>query len=316
MTAQHACSRRRFLGLLASTAVASHGALRASTARGGDAAIAAQLTDLGAQLTQADGVVTRVTFKDCSKLGAAEFQLIGQLRTLRGLTLYGQCKGLTDDTLRHLASLSALEELGTDGIQVTDAGLAGFAALPNLRSLSFFHPSFGMKGFDGSGFATLKSLAKLEKLTIAGTPFNDAGMLAVAQIKQLRDFRTWHTYQTQAGNKHLLELPHLRSLWLGQRLRRYDGNSNAASLDDSTLDVLARLSTLETLILDEARLSLAALTGLQSLKSLKKLQLQRIDIGSAEVDELRGKLPGVTIDYKPLTDDERSKLDAFLKVIS
>ncbi len=314
MTPQYACSRRRFLGLIASTAIVSNSALRASLARADDAAVAKQLADLGAQLTMSEGAVTKATFKDCSKLGAAEFQLIGQLRTLRGLTLYGQCKGLTDDTLRHLASLSALEELGTDGIQVTDEGLAGFAALPNLRSLSFFHPSFGMKGFDGSGYATLKSLAKLEKLTIAGTPFNDAGMAAVAQIKQLRDFRTWHTYQTQAGNKHLLELPHLRSLWLGQRLRRYDGNPNAASLDDSTFDVLSQLGTLETLILDEARVSLAALSRLQALKSLKKLQLQRIDIGSAEVDTLRGQLKGVTVDYKPLTDDERTKLDAFLKV--
>ena len=74
----------------------------------GDASVAATLTDLGAQVTHTDGVVTKVIFKDCSKLGDAEFRLIGQLKELKSLTLYCQCKGLTDETLPHLASLTNL----------------------------------------------------------------------------------------------------------------------------------------------------------------------------------------------------------------
>jgi hypothetical protein len=278
-----------------------------------DLSVSAKLEELGAQVTQTDGVVTKVVFKDCSQLGDAEFRLIGQFRELKSLMLYGQCKGLTDETLPLLSGLSKLEELGTDGIQVSDAGLAKLAALTNLRSLSFFHPSFGMKGFDGSGFAALKALPNLERLTIAGTPFNDKGMAAVAEIKQLRDFRTWHTYQTQAGNESLTKLPELRSLWLGQRLRRYDGGSNAASLDDSALDVLTRLKTLESLTLDEARLSLTALQRLKELPRLKKLELRRIDIPAADIETLRKALPTVAIDWNPLTDQERTKLEMFLK---
>lgn len=274
---------------------------------------ATKLTELGAQMTHAGGVITKLSFKDCSKLGDAEFRMIGQLRELKSLTLYGQCKGLTDETLPHLAGLVNLEELGTDGIQVTDAGLAKLAALANLKSLSFFHPSFGMKGFDGSGYAALKALPKLERLTIAGTPFNDKGMAAVAEIKQLRDFRTWHTYQGPTGNESLTKLPELKSLWLGQRLRRYDGGSNALSLDDSTFDVLTKLKGLETLTLDEARLSLAALTRLKELPRLKKLELRRIDIPTADVETLKTALPSVSITWTALTDDERQKLDAFLK---
>ncbi len=170
-----------------------------------------------------------------------------------------------------------------------------------------------MKGFDGSGFAALKALPKLERLTIAGTPIDDIGMAAIAEIKQLRDFRTWHTYQTSAGNEFLTKLPELKSLWLGQRLRRYDGVPNAASLDDSTIEVLIRLKNLESLTLDEARLSLAALRRLQELPRLRKLDLPRIDIPAAEVEMLKGMLPSVAIEWKPLTDDERTKLDAFLK---
>ncbi len=278
-----------------------------------DQPVSSRLKDLGADVTLQKNVITKVTLKDCSKLGDAEFTLLGQLAELKGLTLYGQCKGLTDTTLPRLAGLQQLEELGTDGIQVSDAGLAGFAALSKLKSLAFFHPSFGMKGFNGSGYAALRDLPQLERLTIAGTPFDDRGMAAVAEIKQLREFRTWHTYQTQAGNQSLTKLPELKGLWLGQRLRRYDGGSNAASLDDTTFDVLVQLTKLETLTLDEARLSRPALERLRALPKLKRLELRRIDIPAADVETLRTALPAVTITWTPLTDEERTKLDAFLK---
>ncbi len=300
--------------VLASVALASlHTPVRAAESKDtDDASVSARLSGLGAQVTQADGIVTKVFFKDCSKLGDAEFRLIGQLKNLKSLTLYGECKGLTDETLPHLSGLTKLEELSTDLIQVTDEGLAKLTVFSNLRSLAFFHPSYGMKGFDGHGFAALKGMTKLERLTIAGTPFDDRGMAAIAQITQLRDFRTWHTYQSQSGNESLTKLPDLKSLWLGQRLRRYDGASNAVSLDDSTFDVLIRLKALESLTLDEARISLTALARLRELPRLKKLELRRIDIPAADIDALKAALPSVTIDWKPLTDDEQSKLTAYL----
>ena len=65
----------------------------------------------------------RSSFKDCSKLGDAEFRLIGQPRNLKSPTRYGQCKGLTDETFPHLSGLTKLEEFSTDAMQVTDAGL-------------------------------------------------------------------------------------------------------------------------------------------------------------------------------------------------
>ena len=108
-------------------------------------------------------------------------------------------------------------------------------------------------------------------------------------------------------------IPELKSLVLGQRLRRHDGTSNAASLDDSTFDLLVRLKTLESLTLDEARLSLSGLRRLSELPRLKKLELRRIDIPAADIDSLKAALPSVTINCKPITDEERSKLVDFLK---
>ena len=278
-----------------------------------DAATAAALRALGGQVTETAGMVTKISFKDCSMLGAAEFKQIGQLKSLKSLTLYGKCHGLTDDTLAHLAGLTALEDLGTDAIQVTDAGLKHLAALPNLRSASFFHIAYPDKGFTGAGFAAFKTLPKLEKLTVAGTPFNDQGMAAIAEMSELKEFRTWHTYQTQAGNEQLLKLTGLRSLMLGQRLRQWNGKPNPLSIDDSTLATLAKMKSLESLGLDEVRLTHAGLAQLKALPNLKKLSLQRADISEADIAKLRADLPGVAIDWKPLTDDERKALAGMLK---
>lgn len=278
-----------------------------------EASVAAALRGLGGQVTEANGTVTKISFRDCSKLGETEFKQIGQLKSLKSLTLYGSCKGLTDQTIARLAGLTALEELGADGIQVTDAGLKQLATLTNLRSAAFFHIAFPDKGFTGAGFAAFKSLPKLERLTVAGTPFNDKGMAAVAELTQLKEFRTWHTYQTQAGNEHLLKLTGLRSLMLGQRLRQYSGKPNGLSIDDSTVATLARLKSLETLSLDEVRLTHAGLAQLKALPNLKKLILQRADIPEADIAKLRTELPGVTIEWKPLAEDERKKLEGMLK---
>ena len=285
----------------------------AHTTTASDAEIAAKLRALGAQITETAGAVTKVSFKDCSKLGDAEFRDLGQFKSLKALTLYGKCHGLTDQTLPLLAGLGALEELGTDGIQVTDAGLTALTTLTNLRSASFFHIAYPDKGFTGAGFAAFKALPKLERLTVAGTPFNDRGMAAIGQLTQLKEFSTWHTYQTQAGNEQLLPLKNLRSLKLGQRLRRYDGKPNLLSLDDTTLATVAKLTSLENLSLDEVRLTHAGLSTLKALPALKKLTLLRTDLAAADLAKLRADLPAVTIDWKPLTDPERKALDGFLK---
>ena len=271
------------------------------------------LKALGAEVVAKDGQITKVTFKDCSKLGEAEYRVLGGLKTLKSLTLYGGKKTLTDATLPHLTTLTELEELNTEGTHLTDDGLKHFAAFKNVKSMAFYHPSLDVKGFTGAGFAALKELPKLERLTIAGTRADDRLMEAVGQVTQLKDFRTWHTQQSQAGNAHLRKLPQLRHLTLGQRLRRWDGGSNALSLDDATLDVLSKLSTLESLSLDETRLSLDALLKLKALPNLKKLELRRIEINAEDVEKLKAALGSVKVDVKPLTDEERKKLEAYLK---
>ncbi len=285
--------------------------LSLTAARADDAAIAKQLRALGAQVTEANGVVSKLSFKDCSKLGDAEFRAIGQLAHLKSLTLFGKCHGLTDATAPHLAGLKELEELATDGAQFTDAGLKHLAALSELRRASFFHTSFGMKGFTGVGFGALKACPKLEKLTVAGISMSDAGFAAIATITQLRDFSTWHTYQTETGNVHIAKLKNLKSLKLGQRLP--GGDRKAPSLSNASLPTIATMKSLESLNLGEARFTLAALRQLKDLPKLKQLTLPKADIPPADVDKLRAELPNAKIDWQPLTEDDRKFLQMYLK---
>jgi hypothetical protein len=283
----------------------------ASIARADDAAIAVQLEALGGKVSQKDGVVSQVEFRDCSKIGDAELRAIGQLAHVKSLTLYGKLHGLNDATVGHLKGLQELESLSTDGAQLSDAGLAQLAVLKNLRSASFFHLSFRMGGFTGKGFAEWKALPKLERLTVAGMSMGDEGFAAIATLTGLHELSTWHTYQTEAGNAEIAKLPNLTSLRIGQRLPRAD--AKAPSLSEASLATFVKIKTLGSLKLSEARLTAGALRTLKVLPKLKQLGIAESDIPAADVEKLRTELPGVKIDFQPLTDEQRKKLETYLK---
>jgi hypothetical protein len=283
----------------------------AETLHADDNAIAQQLQALGGNITAKEGVVSQVSFSDCSKLGETEFRAIAQLTHLKNLTLHGKCHGLTDATVTHLTGLKELKTLSTDGAQLTDAGMKHLSALTNLRGASFFHLSFRMEGFTGAGFAHLRNCPKLEKLTVAGMSMGDEGFAAISTITQLRELRTWHTYQTEAGNVHLTKLPNLTSLQIGQRLP--GGGAKEPSLSDASIQTLSTIKSLESLKIGEAHLTLAALRGLKALPKLKLLTLYETDFPAADVEALRAHLPGVKIDLQPLTDEQRKKLEHYLK---
>jgi hypothetical protein len=138
-------------------------------------------------------------------------------------------------------------------------------------------------------------------------------MAAVGKLTQLENFRTWHTYQTEKGNAALRSLTNLKSLHLGQRLRKYDGSPNEWSLSDATLDVLAEIPSLEVLLLDEAQFTVPALGKLKSLPNLKRLELGKVELSADDLAALKKALPGVEVVWKPLTDDDRRRLEQILK---
>jgi hypothetical protein len=253
-----------------------------------DAEISKLLRAKGVEVKESRGVVTTITVQDGSRLTDEDLRLIARLSHLKSLSV---SKGLTDERFALLAPLAELEYFQTNLAQVTDEGIKPLAQLRSLKNLKFFHPG---KSFSGVGLAHLATLPKLESLTVAGSlAFNDDGMAAVARLPRLKELRTWHAGPTNEGVKKLRELKNLKSLHLGQRLTY----KPPACPADGTLAFLAEMKGLETLQLDEARLTLAALGQLKRLPGLKKLTLGGIDISREDVERLKRELPRVKIEW-------------------
>jgi hypothetical protein len=265
------------------------------------AADVASLQKLGAKVTETAGGVTQVQVK-CDAFTEADFRTLGSFTTIKNLTISG--KTITDDTLALLTGLVELEQLSTDGISLTDAGYKHFAAFQKLKSLAFFHPAFRSKDFTGSGLMSLKALPKLERLTFAGSTAGDVAMEAIGQLTQLKEFRTWHTAQTQAGNANLVKLMNLTALRMGQRLPEW-GKDSPVSFDESTMAVITQIKTLESLELTEARLSAKIIPQLQALPKLAKLKIETVDISAADVEAIKAALPKCKVEWKPMSDAEK-----------
>lgn len=265
------------------------------------AADAGALRNLGCKVVEKDGAIAELT-ADAKSFGPDEYRLIGECTSLKKLTLSGST--LTDETLPLLAPLAGLEELSTNASHLTDAGYKHFAAFANLRSLALWHPSFGFDEFTGSGLAELKALPKLERLTFAGSTAGDTALEAIAQVTQIKEFSTWHTAQTQAGSANLAKLTNLKRLRMGQRLPKW-GASPPASFDGGTIPIIARLPALESLEIMESVFTAKDLMPLKEAKRLKEIKIGGTDISEADIAALRTAMPGVKIDHKPITTEER-----------
>lgn len=268
------------------------------------AADVAALQKLGAKVTEAGGVVTQVQVK-CDAFTVDDFRTLGSFVTIKNLSISG--KTITDETMGLLTGLKELEMLSSDGIQLTDAGYKHFAAFQKLKSLAFFHPAFRSKDFTGSGLAELKALPKLERLTFAGSTAGDVAMEAIGQLTQIKEFRTWHTAQTQAGNAALLKLTNLTGLRLGQRLPEW-GKDTPVSFDETTMEVVGKLKTLESLELTEARLSAKIIPQLKGLPKLKRLKFETVDISAADVEAVKAALPECKVEWKEMSAEEKEAL--------
>ena len=224
----------------------------------------------------------------------------------------GNAKGIDDSSIKRLLKLN-LEGFVTDGSQITDEAFRYLATMKSLKNLSFYHPAFGKKGFTGSGFALLKDLPELETLTFAGTSTGEEAMAAIGELTQLKQLSTWHTQQTDPRNLYLLKLTNLRSLKLGNSLSKYNGKPRQPCLTDATLATIAQMKSLENLELTEMRLTFSVLEQLSALPNLKKLKLEGVDISANDIEKLRAKIAGVSIEWKPMTESEIKRLQDFLK---
>lgn len=276
----------------------------------GFAADTAPLKAKGLTISEKAGVVTGVN-GDAKTLTTDDYRVIGSLTTLTSLRLNG-AKTLDDAAMALLAPLVELRDISLEGSNFTDEGCKHFAAFTKLRSLALFHPSRSNPAFTGAGLAHLSALPEFDGLTLAGANTGDAAMHAIAKLQRLSGLRLWHNLETADGLKALSGMTSLKKLTLGQRLPGRP--AKPPSFTNATLADLAKMTGLEELSLMEARLSGEALLTLKGLPKLKKLSVSQVDTPTAEVEKLKMELPKVTIDWKPLTEEQAKMLTEKLKL--
>lgn len=275
--------------------------LFAAPLHAGDAEIVAALRSKGGEPTETKGVVTAITFTDCARLKAPDYARMGQLTAVKQLS-FG--RGFDDAGLAAIGAASEVENLSTNGMDISDEGARALAAWKGLKSIAFFHPR---KRFTGRGLAALAGLPHLERLTVAGSlEFADEGMAAVGTLTQLKNFRTWHSGVTPEGVRKLAALKNLTSIHLGQRL----SYEPPVTLSDAALPLLAELPLLEDITLSEARLTLGALCQLKKLVHLKRLTLDGIDLSRSDIASLEQQLPKTTVRWTPPNEANQKRIQA------
>jgi hypothetical protein len=275
--------------------------LLVASLRAGDAEIIAALKSKGAVPAETKGIVTALSFADCSKLTAADYAQMSQPTAVKQLS-FG--KGFDDAALKAIGAATNIEQLSTNGMDISDDAIKTLATWRSLKSFAIFHPS---KRLSGTGLA---ALTQVERLTVAGSlEFADAGMAAVATLTQLKGFRTWHSGVTAEGVKKLAALKSLTNIYLGQRL----SYTPPVTLSDAALPVLAELPLLEDVTLSEAKLTPGALGQLTKLAHLKRLTLDGIAISESEVAALKQQFPKTDVRWTAPTEQNKKRIEALFK---
>jgi hypothetical protein len=266
-----------------------------------DVRIIDALKSNGVEFVEGKGAITGANIRDCTSFTASDYS---QLRGIGGLKQLSLGKGCNAEVLKALGPMPELETLSTNGMDAADDAMETLAVFPKLKTIAFFHPG---KQFSGTGLASLSKLSTLERLTVAGSAeVGDAALAAIAKLGQLKELRIWHTGATTAGLQHLGSLKKLTSFTLGQRL----SSSPPVTLSDDGIEIISGLTSLESVTLQEARLTPTALAKLKKLPNLKRLTLDGIDVPESAIADLKKQLPAVDVRWTAPNEQARKRIDA------
>jgi tetratricopeptide (TPR) repeat protein/Leucine-rich repeat (LRR) protein len=190
--------------------------------------------------------------------------------------------GLSDDSLRQLASLHTLESLYVQRSEVTGTGLAALGELAHLKTLTLSNSPVNDQGSQG-----LRKLPGLEALNLSRTKITDRALDDIATLTNLRELNLAETAVTSEGIRN------------SQVLRKLTGleelNLAKAKITDPVLDEIAMLPNLRELTLDDTAVTAEGLLKLRGLKQLRLVSAVGLKVSDEEVARLGEALPGVDI---------------------
>jgi len=129
--------------------------------------------------------------------------LISRLEPLRHLnSFFFTSKGFTDQQLKKLCKLTALEEIDLDGAAVSNEGLNDLANLPNLRTLRLT----GCAAVTDAGLARLSTAERLEALFLTHARVVGTGLADLAGHPTIRHVSIFSGQLSRAGRDTITEL--------------------------------------------------------------------------------------------------------------
>lgn len=143
----------------------------------------------------------------------------------------GRSNAITDDGLRHIAQLSALEELELVGCEVSDRGVAHLSILTALKSLDLMDTQV-----TGDCLKHFAGVVSLERLFLTDCPLTDEGLFNLREQSELSELHLGGTRITDMAIEHLSNLKQLDTLLLDhtavtdQGLRSLRGLENLTDL--------------------------------------------------------------------------------------
>ncbi len=236
-----------------------------------------------------------------------DMKLLGGRRQLTGLTLVN-CKEITDEGMRFVAALPALERLSLEDTAVTDAGLKEIGKLSGLIDLKL------AGSFTDTGLKELSGLTKLTRLDVTGCKITGEG-LAPLQATKLKTLVLPESARTNAGLKNYVRLvdyrmrepdkygPYPNHLYMSfanwnvtdEALSAFAGCAKLTALDLSNtkitgegLSALGGCSKLELLDLSNTKITGPGLNGLKDLPNLFKLIIDNCPIKNDGFKDLTG----------------------------
>jgi len=306
---------------------------RATIDAGEGPATVAALSELPSSTFRLIGVDlsdTAVRDDDLARLGEAkelvDLDLSNTAVTDTGLVYVRQLSGLrsldlsrtriSDEGLQHLAKLLSLLDLRLEYTRIADAGIKRLTPLKSRLEKLYLTGA----PLRDEGLQVLEDFTALKLLVINDTFVSDAA------YDRLHDLRPdlaikWDGHDIQRGVAHKLlekggnlslvvvltgqefadvsrrsDLPQRRFL-----VKRVD-MSRRPNVDDADLELIAKLSGLEELLLGGTGITELGLKHLFALKSLTLVDLGSLPLEKNAVAALRAKLPGAKIEIRERPD--------------
>jgi hypothetical protein len=243
-------------------AAAGHAADAVAVAASGGAAVIERVGELGGKTIAAeDGTISAITINDGSGVTADDLRLFGDLEGLKTLTVLN-CRTIDDAALESLGTRLPLRSLAVTNSAITDAGAAWIAAsYPDLEELDLSSNT----NLTGAAMKSIASLAKLKRLSLVQTRFND---LHTRRLKALENLEVLDL----RGN---MEAGDLTMGVVGKlpKLRAFKHRSTIVT--DDGIERLAAGEQLAALLMQDFAITSAAGPHLAGCKKLTSLEIFR-----------------------------------------